>query len=216
MPNFLFAVAFSLTLFFGCDHKNSSSAPRQDLTTPAPASQPKAAMTEPEKNMDLSLTTEWSAEAGQLRLKYTVTNRSDKSYLLFNRGDMDAGLKESVFYIEPQPDGVVEISQRAFTEPKDRRCRRREVPVYFGVSRLAAKQSVSGELVIPLPLKYRAPYDDCAPQPVMPEKVTQVRFCLGALPDTPDAASSHQGTLLITDTALMNQQKLLCGEVFKF
>jgi hypothetical protein len=204
------AAAFSCALLLGCVRHDAP-----ELTPPAAPLQPDNAMTEKNRFHDLTLKVTWRAEgASAVHLKYTVTNNSKQTYLLFNRGDMNHGLKPEVFYTEPQPDGVIEISQRAFTQPTDKQCRLREVPLYFGVSRLAPHESVSGELTIPLPLKYNAPYDDCSPQPVWPAQVKQIRFALGAIPDAKGAAAPHQGTPLVTDTALMNRQKLLFSDTF--
>lgn len=204
------AALFSCTLLFGCARQDAP-----ELTSLATPLQAENAMTEKKRFNDLTLKVTWRAEGTSAALvKYTVTNNSKKTYLLFKRGDMDNGLNAGVFYVEPQPDGVIEISQRAFTQPTGKQCRLREVPVYFGVSRLAPKQSVSGELNIPLPLKYHTPYDDCAPQPAWPAQVRQIRFSLGVIPDAKGATTTHQGGLLVTNTSLMGQQKLLSSEPF--
>ena len=154
-------------------------------------------------------------EGGKLLISYRVTNRSGREVLVVNRGDTESGLGPGRVYVEPQPDGTVELSRRAFRQPADRVCRTREVPPYPGVSRLGPGQSISEEVSVGLPPRYATPFADCTPVPQMPSPVRRVKFCLGVIRGGAGKTSAERGADIITDGQLIGRQELLCGDVFE-
>ncbi len=67
-------------------------------------------------------------ENDYLYIDYKVRNSGSKNYLVFNRGHDDRDEKNLV-YVEPQADGSIEISQKAFVEPSRKVCPARDAPI---------------------------------------------------------------------------------------
>jgi len=173
--------------------------------TPMPTKQP---------SRDIDFEARTRVEGGKILVSYRVTNRTKEEVLVVNRGDTELGLGAGRVYVEPQPDGTVELSQRAFRQPADRMCRTREVPPYPGVSRLKPGQSINEEVSVALPPRLASPYADCTPVPQMPSPVKRVKFCLGVIRGG-GKTSNERGTDIVTDGRLIGRQELLCGDVFE-
>jgi hypothetical protein len=145
-----------------------------------------------------------------IQITYQLKNTGDKSYLVYNRGHF--GTNESVVYVEPQKDGSIEISQKAFREPTGRNCPQRFVAVVPNASWLESKQTLSNQIEVALPLELKTPFDDCTPQPKMPAKVDKARFCLGI-------SEADKGQVKISDNGFVQglqyvkEQQLLCSDI---
>lgn len=188
--------------------------------TPAPAADNRAVSSEvtpmPTKQPAAGLDFEarLRVEGGKLLISYRVKNGTGEEVLVVNRGDTESGLGAGRVYVEPQPDGTVELSQRAFRQPADRLCRTREVPPYPGVSRLKPGQTISEEVSVALPPRHATPFADCTPVPQMPSPVRRVKFCLGVIRGG-GKTSAERGAQIVTDGQLIGRQELLCGDVFE-
>ena len=185
---------------------NTNSNTNANEVSPMPTKQPARA---------LGFEARLRVEGGKVLISYRVTNNTGQEVLLVNRGDTESGLGAGRVYVDPQPDGVVELSQRAFRQPADRLCPAREVPPYPGVSRLRAGQSAAEEVAIDLPLRYRTTFADCSPAPQMPAPVRRVKFCLGVIRGGGKAVAKENGAEVITHGQLIGTQELLCGDVFE-
>lgn len=144
-----------------------------------------------------------------VQITYELKNTGDKNYLVYNLGHF--GTNESVVYVEPQKDGSIEISQKAFHEPTDRNCPQRFVAVVPNASWLKAKQTVNNQIEVALPLTVKTPFDDCTPLPAMPAKINRVRFCLGiAEADTNQVKIDEKG--FVQGQQFVKEQQLLCSD----
>ncbi|HEV2861866.1 MAG TPA: hypothetical protein VGX48_12735 [Pyrinomonadaceae bacterium] len=232
MSYYLAVVMLSVMAFAcGAGPGDSANGPRASATPGAarPDSPPPSPAASPAGNTATEVTpmpTEQPArgldfearlrvEAGKLLVSYRLKNGTAEEVLVVNRGDTESGLGAGRVYVEPQPDGTVELSQRAFRQPPDRMCRTREVPPYPGVSRLKPGQSISEEVSAALPLSYATPFADCTPVPQMPSPVRRVKFCLGVIRGASGKTSNERGTDVVTDGRLIGRQELLCGDVFE-
>lgn len=227
------AVVLLSTLAFACGagSGNAANGPRATATAgaapPASPSPPPTArpadntasevtpMPTGQPSRGLDFEARLRVEGGKLLVSYRVTNRTAEEVLVVNRGDTEWGLGAGRVYVEPEADGTVEVSQRAFRQPTDRLCRTREVPPYPGVSRLRPGQSISEEVSVALPLRHATPFADCTPVPQMPSTVRRVKFCLGVIRGAAGKISNERGTDIVTDGRLIGRQELLCGDVFE-
>ncbi len=152
----------------------------------------------------------------QLTVRYRVTNRNQVPVLLLNRGDTESGLTAKVVYVEPQPDGVVEIAQRGFLQPTEGLGTDRGQPLLPGFSRLAPGESTEVEVSVPLPLQRRSPFMKWdPPTATMPKSVKQVKFCLGVLEDSADLLTYKQkGVEVMSQPMRLKQQYRLCSPVY--
>ena len=152
-------------------------------------------------------------ETNRIKIKYSLENKSARDYLLFNRGDTNYELKKGRVYVAPLPDGAVEISQRKFDEPAGAGCPDREYPVRAGASWLKAGQKISEEVEVGLPLKAFTPFQDCPRLEPLPEKIKNVKFCLGV-------AEADSGKVSIKETGFIEnwqnvkEQTLICSDFF--
>ncbi len=147
-------------------------------------------------------------------IDYEIKNSGDRSFVVFNRGHLGFDEPSNAVYVEPQPDGSVEISQKAFVEPKNKRCPLRLIPIVPRGSLLKAKQTIVEQLNFELPLKLRTPYADCSPRLEMPTTVTQTKFCLGVAEiDVKQVQLDADG--LVQSSSLFSEQNLLCTDVIK-
>ena len=148
-------------------------------------------------------------ETNRLQINYTVKNTSDKNYLLYNRGHF--GTDNSLIYVEPNKEGVIEISQRAFREPNDKSCPNRYVPITPNASWLEAGKTISNNISVKLPLKPKTPFDDCNPQTAMPEKTNKLKFCLGiSEADKSKVKINNKG--VVEGWQYVKEQQLLCSD----
>lgn len=149
-----------------------------------------------------------------LQIKYKVTNRSGKPILLFNQGDINNLGPEGAVYIEPKPDGIVEISERGWippTEPSP------TFPVLPGAMLLAPGKSTDKQLNFTINLLVaRHPYRSMTPGVTMPRPVKRVRYCLGVVPaEGIEARTEGEGAkrALIPEYKAIVTQSLLCSAV---
>lgn len=156
---------------------------------------------------------------GQSRLiiNYRVTNNGRQTLLALNklprRSPGKVGYDDSNHvYIEPQADGTVEISKRAYALPPNAQARVRELP---GATLLAPGQSLAEEISVALPLVRRRPYMTLVPASAqMPDAQLRVRFCLGVAPrDGSGVNGKSKDRVLLPGYKVVTTQRLLCGEV---
>ncbi|MBA3713944.1 MAG: hypothetical protein H0W76_16050 [Pyrinomonadaceae bacterium] len=147
-----------------------------------------------------------------IQIKYELKNTGGKSYLIFNRGHL--GTDDSVVYVEPQSDGTVEISQKAFREPKDKKCPYRYVPIVPNASWLKSKQTVHNQIEVALPLKIKTPFDDCTPPSEIPVKIDKTKFCVGiSEADAGKVKINNKG--LVEGWQYIKEQQLLCSDTIE-
>lgn len=145
-----------------------------------------------------------------VQIAYELKNTGDKSYLIYNRGHF--GTDNSIVYVEPQRDGTVEISQKAFREPKDKNCPQRYVQIVPNASWLKSKQTVQNQIEVVSPLKLKTPFDDCTPPSEMPAKIDKTKFCLGiSEADTSKVKINDKG--VVEGWQYVKEQQLLCSDI---
>jgi hypothetical protein len=152
----------------------------------------------------------------RLIVRYRITNRGQSELLLINRGDIYAGLSVATVYVEPLANGVVEVSQRGFLEPKDSTAGYPQPPNQHGFSRLKPGQSAEEEIFVSLPLQRQNPFKNLQPPVVaqMPAKVDAIRFCLGVLEENPKMITrSTNGVEVLSNPIWLEQQQLFCTPV---
>lgn len=149
----------------------------------------------------------------RLIINYTLTNHGKAPMLVFNQGDVSNPGAATV-YIEPQSDGVVEISKKGFMPPEN------PSPtfiVYPGASMLAPGKSLSDKIELTLAyLTRKHPYTASASNAAMPDPVKKVRFCLGVSPaDGVETKTVGEGRrkILVPDIKGLARQQVLCSEV---
>lgn len=145
-----------------------------------------------------------------VQIEYELNNTSGKDFLVFNQGHF--GTITGKVYVEPSKDGTVEISQKAFEEPKDRNCPDRFVAIIPNASWLKSNQKVTKKIEIELPLQTRTPYDDCKPKPELPKDFSKVKFCIGVTEsDSEKVKLTDDGR--IQGEVPIKKQKLLCSDL---
>ncbi len=151
-------------------------------------------------------------ENNLIEINYSVENTSeDEDYLVFNMGDTNKGFGNRLVYIEPMENGLVELSQRKFTEPENKTCPKFEVAVEAGAIWLKAKKSIEHKVLANLPLKLNTPFDQCTPNAEMPTATKEVKFCLGvAKADSTKVRVTEQG--YVEGWENVSEQELLCSE----
>lgn len=111
-------------------------------------------------------------------VEYELKNTSAKDFILYNQGhSSDPG--GALGYVEPQTDGIIELSLKAFTEPTGKNCPARFAAIMPRGSLLKAGETVKDKLYVELPLSTKTPFDDCTPQTAMPPTPSKIKFCLG-------------------------------------
>lgn len=145
-----------------------------------------------------------------LYIDYEIKNLGEKSYLVFNQGHNDSD-NRNIVYVEPFANGSVELSQKAFTEPKDKNCPLRDAPILPRAAWLKSKQTIKDQVSVELPLKLNTPFADCFPQLEMPRGLEQVRFCLGVAEADPKTIKVGNNGFIQNRNAFKEQQ-LLCSE----
>ncbi len=173
------------------------------------------------ENQTATLPVEFEAKLSTIKGKrltvhYRITNRGQSELLLINRGDIYAGLSVATVYVEPLTNGVVEVSQRGFVEPKDSTAGYPQPPNQHGFSRLKPGQSVEEEISVSLPLQRQNPFKKLQPPVVapMPAKVDGIRFCLGVLEENPKMITrTTDGVEVLSNPIWLEQQQLFCTPV---
>lgn len=146
-----------------------------------------------------------------LQIKYVVSNTSNKNYVLFNRGHW--GGDQSVWTsVEPLTNGTAEIAQKAFEEPKDKKCPERYMAILPKGSWLLTGKKIEGQTNVSLPLTVKTPFDDCSPKMEMPETLKGVRFCLGYAEADVKKVSIEKDNIIRRESQLnLGKQKFLCS-----
>jgi hypothetical protein len=147
-----------------------------------------------------------------IEIEYVLNNTSEKDYIVFNKGHF--GTNADVLYLEPNKDGTVEISQKAFEEPRDRNCPQRFVAITPKGTWMKSGEKITGKIQAEMPFETRTPFDDCEPKPQMPKEIKNVKFCIGILEADPGKVKlSDDG--IISGMPSINEQKLLCSQAVK-
>lgn len=150
-----------------------------------------------------------------VEITYKLTNKSEKSFLVFNRGDTNKGLGNGKVYVETASDGLVELSQKRFIEPAGKNCPDFEIAVTSGASWLKPNQTITQTVKTGLPLRIYTPFDVCTPKDEMPKEVKQVKFCLGIAEADPEKVKvSEKG--FVENWQTVGEQKLLCSKTVDF
>ena len=150
-----------------------------------------------------------------LLIRYQFDNGGADA-ILFNRIVSEVEVLGEV-YVEPQPDGAIEISQRAFAEPSDRACPARDAPILPRGSWLRTGDIAAGQIYVDLPLNRFTPFDDCTPLPSMPADPAALRVCFGYVRPAADLTIDDNGYINTTFSdlqGLIAAQQLLCSEDF--
>lgn len=210
---------FAVTAFFDCS-SNKKEQPVNSSETPM-ASDMQNPLTYKNKIGDVEYAfTAKVLKKGELngvnrqtdtiQITYKLKNTGDKNYLVYNRGHF--GTDSNVVYVEPQKDGTVEISQKAFREPKHKNCPNRYVQIVPNASWLKSKQTIQNQIETALPLTLKTPFDDCAPPSEMPARIDKTRFCLGiSEADASKVKINDKG--FVEGWHYVKEQKLLCSDV---
>lgn len=176
---------------------NTQNADDKSMTNPIPS--------------DIEFKATVNSTTDYVEVTYTVTNKGDKSYLIFNRGDTNKGLDKGRLYVEPSANGIIELSQKRFSKPENKSCPNFEVPVEAGASWLKPKQTITETVRTSLPLRFYTPFDSCTPQSEMPKEIKTVKFCLGiAEADSAKVKVNENG--YIENWQDVGMQKLLCTQ----
>ncbi|MGQ9897832.1 MAG: hypothetical protein ACUVR8_09810 [Acidobacteriota bacterium] len=111
-----------------------------------------------------------------LVVTYTLENRSTADCYVFNRGH--SNMRSTLGYVEQRPDGVVELSQKAWAPPLD--CPPTYAPILPRVSVLKPGERQTENVYFELPLKAHTPYDFCFSE-TTPITGARMEFRLGYL-----------------------------------
>lgn len=150
-----------------------------------------------------------------LSINYEIKNTGGKEFVVFNRGHTAYVDGKSEVYVEPLEDGSIEISQKAFVQPKDKQCPFWLIPRISVGSLLKAQKTTKEQISLELPPKLNTPYADCKPSPVMPDKIKKAKFCVGV------AEIRNQSELKINEKGIVQgrdglaEQILLCSDTIE-
>ncbi|MFQ3583046.1 hypothetical protein J8C06_05660 [Chloracidobacterium validum] len=112
-----------------------------------------------------------------LLITYTLENKSQAEVCIFNRGHTNA--QSTLGYVERRPDGVIELSQKAFAAPPD--CPPTYVPILPRVSVLKPGAVMTEDVYFALPFKTHTPFDFCLDEAERAKTVdgARIEFRLG-------------------------------------
>lgn len=144
-----------------------------------------------------------------VEIEYELNNTSEKDYIVFNKGHF--GSNSYTVYVEPNKDGTVEISQKAFAEPTDRNCPQRFVAISPLASWLKSRQKITEKVQVEMPLETRTPFDDCEPKPELSKNIKEVKFCIGVM-EIDSAKVKLGGDGRVSEMPELSEQKLLCSD----
>ncbi len=147
-----------------------------------------------------------------LVIEYSVKNTNSKDFLVYNQGHSDES-NQAIVYVEPQASEVVELSQKMFTEPKNKDCPDLDAPIVARAAWLKAGETISEKVLVELPLELKTPFDECSPKPQMPKNFNKIKFCLGAAQADSEAVKIDENGY-IQNRAGVSEQKLLCSGEF--
>lgn len=147
-----------------------------------------------------------SAELPKVAISYEIKNLGSKSYIVLNQGHTNIAKKDDV-YIEER-DGIVEISQKAFTPPADVQCPPTIAPIFPRGSLLKAGSSLKGQAIIE-EMRTHTPYDFCRKNNLKSVVPAKIHFCLGVAEGDAEMIDEN-GTA--KDREIANRQKVLCSD----
>lgn len=156
-------IAAGLTLLVvtvgGCGRKDAAPVEPADPQPATPA--PQVDFT---ANVDVTDTA--------VHITYALTNTSGGELYAFN---------SDTVYVTGQPNGRVQLAQRAFAMPDGSITWASPIPAP-GV-RVGDGKTITGDLSVPLPLQRKHPYgNDYGNGPIaLPDPITDVVFCLGVV-----------------------------------
>lgn len=213
-------IIFSIFLFLQCGSENKnvnavSTENRTVITGNSPSNvqknmENKAFADEIEYSFDVK-----KVENEYVEITYKISNKSEKSFLVFNRGDTNKGLGAGRVYVEPSSNGSVELSQKRFSEPAGKSCPIFEIAVNAGAIWLKPKQTITETVKTALPLAFYTPFDECRPKDELPKEIKTVKFCLGiAEADAEKINVSEKG--FVENWQAVGEQKLLCSNQIDF
>lgn len=116
-----------------------------------------------------------AAQRDEIVIDYTVRNLGKKNYAVY-----DGGAYKN-YFIEQPNEAFTEINLKAFTgeKPSGAVCPTEYQPM-SRISRLKKRQSVSGQISVPLPLQLDYPYYKCLSNPPKISKNNgALKICLG-------------------------------------
>lgn len=146
-----------------------------------------------------------------LVIEYSLKNTGTKNFILYNQGHSDSS-DRSIVYVEPQTDGTIELSQRLFTEPKDKTCPEWDMPITPRAGWLKAGQSLSEKVFVEFPLELKTPFQACTPATQMPANLKKVKFCIGIAEALDEKTSIDKNGII--QNRNVSEQKLLCSDEF--
>lgn len=186
---------------------NNSPGPGGDATGNTNAAGDPAA---PKPQLDLKANARREA-GGDISVEYSVTNRGPRPVLLLNRGDTSFGLGPGRLYVEPQPDGTVNLTQRGYTLPPSDMGPGPTAAIYPGVSELAPGQTAKETVRVRAPKSRQHPYGRYYPNVPVPDPPRRVRFCLGVVPADAQTKTTR-GTRVLISLQAIAAQELLCAD----
>jgi hypothetical protein len=198
--------------FFQCENKITPQISNLENTTISNSNKKMSNNSENIFPIEIDSTISVKIEKDYIEVDYTLKNTGGKSYLVFNQGDTDKGLGASKMYAEYLGDGIIELSQKRFFEPQDKKCPNYEIAVQAGAKWLKPNETIKQNLKISRPLKTFTPFDACEPQTIIPTEAKKIKFCLGiAEADSAKVIVGKQGD--IEDWSGVGKQTVICSEI---
>ena len=143
-------------------------------------------------------------------IEYELKNTGAKNFILYDRGH--SGSTADVVYTEPLADGTVELSMKAFTEPKGKTCPARFVAITPRGTLFSAGETVKDKIYVELPLKTKTPFDDCDPKTEIAPNASKIKFCFG-FQEITDASLKVDGDGNIKPFPDLKNQQFLCTDI---
>jgi len=161
---------------------------------------------------DIAADLDVALDGGGLAVRYTVTNDGSVPLLVVNRLPRPSGatvvFDDQVVYVVPDGDDRAEVAQRLFAAPADGGVDYAQAP-QAGATLITPGDTVSGDLVVPLPLEPSAPFGE----EELSSGVASARFCLGVLPaSVTDAQPDDDGVVPLGHGPLADRQYLECSD----
>lgn len=142
-------------------------------------------------------------------VEYELKNTGAKNFVVFDRGH--SGSTTDVVYAEPKADGSIEISMKAFLEPKDKRCPARFVAIMPRGSFLKDGETLKDKIYVELPLTAKTPFDDCEPRAEIAANASKIKFCIGFVEAAANLQIDAEGNLRPAPET--KDQKFICSGV---
>jgi len=144
-----------------------------------------------------------------IAVEYELKNTGAKNFVVFDRGH--SGSTSDVVYAEPLADGTIEISMKAFSEPKDKRCPARFVAIMPRGTLLKAGETIKDKVYVEVPLTAKTPFDDCDPKTEIAANASRIKFCIGFQEASNDLKIDADGN--IKPVPEIRDQKFICTGV---